>query len=183
MPASQVIQTAQQSQVVTKGQQQQSRGQSVSFVVADNQQAGPSRPLTFTLTPMKQFNPLSVVSAPGAESHDSMSGLSRFFWNLPSSFFGNILSVLSYQQIGTPQLFSPDTQTQAASPQTTTAQQQQTAAVEPLYLPPINLFQNHSCQTFKGPFQDHPNLPKTINSFCLKKSQNKHYTDPPNEKK
>ena len=87
-----------------KGQQQQSRGQSISFVVADNQQAEPSRPLTFTLTPMNQFNPLSVVSAPDAESHDSISGLSGFFWNLPSTFFGNILSVLSYQQIGTPQL-------------------------------------------------------------------------------
>ena len=63
MPASQVIQSSRQSQVATKGQQQISRGQSHSFLVVDNQQAGPSRPLTFTLTVMKHFNPSSVASA------------------------------------------------------------------------------------------------------------------------
>ena len=36
--------------------QLQPRGQPTSFIV-DHQQAGPSRPLTFTLTPAKHFNP------------------------------------------------------------------------------------------------------------------------------
>ena len=68
MLATQVIQTSQQSQVATKGQKQQSRGHLTSFLVIDNQQAGPSRPLTFTLTLTKQFNPPSVASARGKES-------------------------------------------------------------------------------------------------------------------
>ena len=98
MPAGQVIQPAQQSQVTTKGQQQP-RGQLTSFIVVDDQQPGPSRPLTFTLTPTKYFNPPSVTSATGKESQHNISGL--------SSFFGNLQSVLSYQQIDTPQQFSP----------------------------------------------------------------------------
>ena len=53
MPASQVTH---QSQVTNKGQQQQPRGQPTSFEVVDDQQAGPSRPLTFTLTLTKHFN-------------------------------------------------------------------------------------------------------------------------------
>ena len=67
MPASQVIQPTQQSQVATKGQQQP-RGQLVSFVVVYDQQAGPSRPFTFTLTPMEHLSPLSVASATDKES-------------------------------------------------------------------------------------------------------------------
>ena len=54
MAASQIIQPAQQSQMATKGQQQR-RGKLMSFVVVDDQQAGPSRPLTFTLTQPKFF--------------------------------------------------------------------------------------------------------------------------------
>ena len=54
MPASQVIQPTQQSQVATRGQQQQPRGQPTTLLVVDNQQAEPSRPLTFTLTPTLQ---------------------------------------------------------------------------------------------------------------------------------
>ena len=65
---SQVIQPTQQSQVASKGQQHQSRGQPTSFIVADDQQAGPLRPLTFTLTQTKHFNPPSVASATGKES-------------------------------------------------------------------------------------------------------------------
>ena len=41
MAASQVIQPTQQSQVATKGQQQQYRGQPTSILVTDDQQAGP----------------------------------------------------------------------------------------------------------------------------------------------
>ena len=94
IPASQVIQPAQQSKVATKGQQQQSRGQQTSFIVVDNRQAGP-----YPLIPMKHFNPPSVAYATGEESQHNISGL--------SSFFGNLQSVMSYQQIDTPQPFSP----------------------------------------------------------------------------
>ena len=117
MPSSQVIQPTQQSQVATKGQQQQSRGQPTSFLVIDNQQAGPSRPLRFTLMPMKHFNLPSVASATGKESQHNISGL--------SSFFGNLQSVMSYQQIDTPQPFSPANMlAPAASPPTTSTSQQ-----------------------------------------------------------
>ena len=68
IPTSQVIQPAQQSQMVTKGQQQKLRGQLTSFLVVDDQQARPSSMLTFTLTPMKHFHPLSVTSATGKGS-------------------------------------------------------------------------------------------------------------------
>ena len=118
MPASQVIQLTQQSQVATKGWQQQSRRQSISFLVIDDQQAGPSRPVTFTLTPTKHFNPPSVASATGEESEHNKSGL--------SSFFGNLQSVMSYQQIDTLQPFSPaNTPAPATSPPTTSASQQE----------------------------------------------------------
>ena len=99
MPASQVIQPAQQSQVAAKGQQQQSRGQPTSLPVVKHQQAGPSRQLSFTLTLTKQFKPPSVASGTGEERQHNTSGLSGLFGNLPS--------VLSYQQINTPQPFSP----------------------------------------------------------------------------
>ena len=121
VPASQVIQTARQSQEATKGQLHQTRRQLTSFLVVDDQQAGPSRPLTFTLTQMKQFNPPSVASATGEESQHNISGLSGFFGNLPS--------VWSYQQIDTPQPFlPPDLQQQKASPPTTSAATSPTAA-------------------------------------------------------
>ena len=108
MPASQPIQLTQQSQVATK-EQQQPRGQLTSFLVVDDQQAGPTRLLTFTMTPKKHFNPPSVASATGEESQHNILGL--------SSFFGNLQSVMSYQQINTPQLFSPpDLHQPAASP-------------------------------------------------------------------
>ena len=122
MPSSQDIKPAQESQVASKEQQQQSRRQLTSFIVIEaQQQAGPSRPLMFTLTPMKHFNPPLVTSATGKESQHNLSGL--------SSFFGNIPSVLSYQQIDTPQLFLPGNMTAtAASPPTTTASQQESPA-------------------------------------------------------
>ena len=69
MTASQSIQPTLQSQVATKGQQQQSRGQPISFLVIDDQQAEPSRPLTFTLTSKKHFNPPSVASATSEENN------------------------------------------------------------------------------------------------------------------
>ena len=84
MAVSQVIQPAQQNQVATKGQQQQFRGQPTFFLINDNQHAAPSRPCTFTLTPMKHFNPSSVASTTGQESQHNISGLSSFFGNIPS---------------------------------------------------------------------------------------------------
>ena len=119
------------------------------------------------------------ISATGKESQHNISGL--------SSFFENLQSVMSYQQTDTSQPVSPaehattsrlssnhhhrTARTSAAtSPASSTiSRRQPAAAVEPLHLPPISLFQDHCCQTFKGPFQDHPNLSKTINSCCLKK--------------
>ena len=113
MPSCQVIQPTQQSQVASKGQQQQSRGQQTSFLVTDNQQAGPSRPFTFTLALMKHFKPPPVASATGEGSQHNISGL--------SSFFGILQSVMSYQQP-----FSPaDTPAPAASPPTTITSQQE----------------------------------------------------------
>ena len=65
------------SQVASKGLQQQSSGQATSFLIIDDQQqAGPSRPLMFTLTPTKHFNPPSVASVSGKESQHNISGLS-----------------------------------------------------------------------------------------------------------
>ena len=112
MPASQVTQLAQQSQAATKIQQQP-RGQPTSFLVTDNQQAG------YLLTDPSKTpdNPPSVASAIGKESQHSISRFSRFFTKLQS--------VMSYQQIHTPQTFSPsDMHPQATSPPTTTAQQE-----------------------------------------------------------
>ena len=98
MPGSQIIQPAQQGQV-TPREQQLPRGQPTSFIVVDNQQSRPSRPLTFTLTLMKHFNPPSIASSTGEESSHNISGCSIFFWNLQS--------VMSYCQITTSQSFSP----------------------------------------------------------------------------
>ena len=98
MPASKAIQTAQQNQMAPRGQQQP-RGQLTFFVVVDDQQAGCSRPLIFTLTPMKPLNPPSIASATGKESLRNISGY--------SDFLGNLQSVMRYQQIDTPQTFPP----------------------------------------------------------------------------
>ena len=77
----------------------QSRVWPTSFLVVDNQQARPSRVLTFTLTLMKYFNPQSVAPATGVESQHNISGL--------SSFFRNLQSVMSYQQIDTSRFYPP----------------------------------------------------------------------------
>ena len=65
--------------------------QPTSYVVVDDQQPGTSRQLI--------FNPPSVTPSPQEESQHNTSGL--------SSFFGAIPSVLQYQQMDTPQPFSP----------------------------------------------------------------------------
>ena len=80
-------------------QRQQPQQQTLSRSRLPSFQAAPSSSLTFTLMLRKHFNPPSVASATYEESQHNISGL--------SSFFGNILSVLSCQQIDTPQLFLP----------------------------------------------------------------------------
>ena len=128
MPSIQVIQHTQQSQVASKGQQQQSGEQPISFIVVDDQQqAEPSRQLTFSLTLTKHFNPPSVSSGTGEESQHNISGL--------SSFSRNLQSLVSYQQIDKPQPFLPvDTPAPTASPPITTASQQ--AHRQPAAQPP-----------------------------------------------
>ena len=54
---------------------QQTKGKQTFFLAVDDKQAGPSRPLTFTLTPTKHFNPRSVASVTGKESHLNISGV------------------------------------------------------------------------------------------------------------
>ena len=65
--------------------------QPTSYIVVDDQQPGTSRQMI--------FNPPSVAPSPQEESQHNTSGL--------SSLFGAIPSVLQYQQIDTPQPFSP----------------------------------------------------------------------------
>ena len=117
MPASQVIQPAQQNKVAPKGQQQP-RGQLISFVVINDQQPGALRLVTFILILTRYFNPLSVASTTCEESQHNISGL--------SSSFLNLLSVMSYQQINTAQSFSPTNLYQhPTSPPTTQEQESQ----------------------------------------------------------
>ena len=81
-----------------------SRGLLISFLIIDNKQAEPSRPFTFTLTQTKHFYPLSDASATGKETQHNISGL--------SSFFGNVPTVISEQQIKpSPQSFHQLTDT------------------------------------------------------------------------
>ena len=103
---------------------------------------------------------------------------------------------MSYQQIDTPQLFSPANTPAPATPPptfTTSEQEHQQPQAQPTphsvnakfsdrrttAMPTISPFQDHCWKLFKGSFQDHPNLSKTINSCCSKKFPNtKHYTGP-----
>ena len=106
------IATTQPATVIAKVQQT-SRPSSVlaqpaSFLVVDDQQPGTSRQLMFTLSPSKTVNPPSVTSGQQEESQDNTSGL--------SSLLGGIPSVLQYQQIHTPQPFSPSQPQPALSP-------------------------------------------------------------------
>ena len=85
--------------------QQPSRTSSVSaqptsYVVVDDQQHGTSKQMI--------FNPPSVAPSPLEESQHNTSGL--------SSLFGAIPSVLQYQQMDTPQPFSPSQLQPAPSP-------------------------------------------------------------------
>ena len=87
------IATTQPATVIAKVQQSSrpSLAQPTSYIVVDDQQPGTSRQMI--------FNPPSVAASHREESQHNTSGL--------SSIFGAIPSVLQYQQIDTPQPFSP----------------------------------------------------------------------------
>ena len=122
--------------------------------------------LTFALSPTKTFNLSSVTSMQGEESQHNTSGL--------SSSFGSIPFVLQYQQIDTPQPFSPS-QLQPAPSQVPTSTQKKTSKtsqpVQPTESAQVSRLACTSpyqdCSYQKGPSQGHPNLPKTINSCAV----------------
>ena len=74
--------------------------QPTSYVVVDDQQPGTSRQMI--------FNPPLVAPSPQEESQHNTSGLSSLFRAIPS--------VLQYQQMDTPQPFSPSQLQPALSP-------------------------------------------------------------------
>ena len=106
------IATTQPATVIAKVQQPpwpaSASAQPASFLVVDDQQPGTSRQLMFTLSPAKPANPPSIASGQQEDSQHNTSGL--------SSLFGAIPSVLQYQQIDTPQPFSPSQLQPAPSP-------------------------------------------------------------------
>ena len=83
-----------------------------SYFIVDDQQNEPSRQLMLALSPTKAFNPPLVSSGQYKHSQHNTSGL--------SSLFGSIPSILEYQQIDTPQLFSPSQLQPALLPVPTT---------------------------------------------------------------
>ena len=160
MPASQAIQTAQQSQMATKGQ-----------LVVDDQQAEPSRPLNFTLTPTKQFNPPSIASATGEECQHIRTR--RLLWQssicdeLPTN--RHTPAIFTTRPTTTSHLPSNHLHAAISAANPASASSAVSTAVEPLHLLLIGHFQDHCCTIFKGSFQDHLNLPEIINSCWLKK--------------
>ena len=80
-----------------------------SYVVVDDQPPGPSRQMI--------YNPSSVAPSQPEESQHNTSGLSSTFAATPS--------VLQYQQIDTPQPFSPSQLQPAPSPVPSTTHQEQ----------------------------------------------------------
>ena len=96
--------TGQPVTVIAKVQQpsgpSSSSAQPTSYVVVDDQQPGTSRQMI--------FNPPSVAPSQQEESQHNTSGLSSLFAHIPS--------VLMYQQMDTPQAFSPSQLQPAPSP-------------------------------------------------------------------
>ena len=106
------IATTQPATVIAKVQQPSRpssvSAQPISYLVVDEQQPGTFRQLIFSLSPTKTVNPPSVAAVQQEESQHNTSGL--------SSLVGAIPSVLQYQQINTPQPFSPSQLQPAPSP-------------------------------------------------------------------
>ena len=130
MPLSQVIEPAQQSQVSSKGQQQQSRGDPTSYLFIDDQQAGSSRPHTHH----SHFHQLTC-------QHQS-----------PLLQPPHIKSISSLQP-------SPCLLRTQPMPNSSRSRTFANHSIDP--------FQDNCCKLFQGPFQDHPNLPKTINKLLF----------------
>ena len=100
--------TAGHAYILTIPDTQPASAQPTSYLVVDDQQSGTSRQLMFSLSPTKTVNPPSVAAVQQEEIQHNTSGL--------SSLFGLIPSVLQYQQIDTPQPFSPSHLQPAKSP-------------------------------------------------------------------
>ena len=107
------IATTQPATVIAKVQQpsrpSSASAQPISYVVVDDQQLGNSRQMI--------FNPPSVAASQHEKSQHNTLGL--------SSLFGAIPSVLQYQQLDTPQPFSPSQLQPAPSPLPTSTHQEQ----------------------------------------------------------
>ena len=80
MPESQVLQTAQQTQVVPRGQQPP-RCSQTSYLIVNEQQSRTLRQLHFTIRTSQSFSPLSEASVSGEESSHNILGLSSLFGN------------------------------------------------------------------------------------------------------
>ena len=121
--------------------------QPTSYIAVDDQQPGTSTQMI--------FNPPSVAASQQEESQHNTSGLSSLFAAIPS--------VLQYQQINAPQPLKFNQHWhQCHIPLIITSHNlpaSPASRVSPNQ--PISLHKSH--QT--GPFQGHPNLPKTINTI------------------
>ena len=126
--------------------------QPASFLVVDDQQPGTTRQLMFTLSQK--------------DSQHNTSGL--------SSLFGRIPSVLQYQQIDTPQPFSPSQLQPVPAPVPSSTQQEQS---RPPMLPvqPAESAQISRSVCIKWHHKGHPILSKTIiQLLVLPKNKIKH---------
>ena len=107
------IATTQPVTVIAKVQQpprpSSASAQPTSYVVVDDQWPGTSRQMI--------FNPPSVAASQHEESQHNTSGLSSLFEAIPS--------VLRYQQLDTPQPFSPSQLQPTPSPLSSSTQQEQ----------------------------------------------------------
>ena len=114
------IAAPQPATVIAKVQQPQRSAsaspQPASDLVVDDQQPGTCRHLMFALSPTKTINLSSVTSRQQEDSQHNTSGL--------TSLVGSIPRVIHYQQICTPQPFSPSQLQPAPSPVPTTTQQE-----------------------------------------------------------
>ena len=148
------IATTQPAKVIAKVQQP-SRPSSVSaqptsYVVVDDQQPGTSRQMI--------FNPPSVAALQQEESQHNTAGL--------SSLFGAIPSLLQYQQIDTPQPFSPSQLQPALSPvPSSTHQEQSRLPSQSSQQSAQNSGLARTSRTQTSPSKGHLNLPKTIKNL------------------
>ena len=146
--------TGQPVTVIAKVQQpsgaSSSSAQPTSYVVVDDQQPGTSRQIIFK------------------KSQHNTSGLSSLFAAVPS--------VLTYQQMDTPQPFSPSQLQPAPSPVPISTHHEHVQPVQPAESESAQISGlAHTRRTKHDCFNGHPNRPKTINNLhgCAQK-QKKH---------